>query len=116
MNKIVTFDEETVNEWKNCHNVTYGGEEIFGEETVPGFMLVDELAGVVNSLADENEDMVVSGITAVRFRDPVLIGEDVKYSVSVMNETPNYTELDFSCRAVERDSLAVLGSVQVIIK
>jgi acyl dehydratase len=113
--KEYRFRSDEVEEWR--HNNSVAGEEMFGEDTVPGMMLLDKLNGLVTEeLGDDDQEVVLSGITAARFRDPVYIDEYVTITLCDIEEGNHYTTMDFECRAEERDSLVAHGALTAVVK
>lgn len=123
MNREVTFTEDDVQEW--CERVDdpnvlhtdaeAAAEATFGQRVVPGFMLMDHLSGMLTDLGGEDETVILSGITAARFRDPILLDETVTISVEIVEEDKRFTAVDFEARVEERGSLVANGTVNVVI-
>lgn len=119
-----TFTAEDVEEWCEEHNDSNpihvdseaAEESSFGERVVPGMMLLDQLSGLLSSLGGPDEEIILAGVTAARFRDPVLLGETVEFSVFEIEEGQNFTTMDFECRVHERDSLVANGALSIVVK
>lgn len=122
--KKVTITEQDVQEWckrndddNPLHTDADAAESgPFGQRVVPGMMLLDHVSGLLSGLADEDEDVVLAGVTAARFRDPVLLGETVTISVEIVEEDKRFTAVNFECRVEERDSLVAMGTINIVIK
>jgi acyl dehydratase len=122
--KEVRFDELSVLGWCEEHgdpNELHIDEEVasettFGKRIVPGMMLLDELSGMLTELGDDDETVILAGITAARFRDPVLLGETVSFSIEVSDEDKRFTYVDFEARVEGRDSLVANGVLSVVIE
>lgn len=113
--KKVHFSEERVQEWSNQNDDKPVGESVFGQRVVPGLMLLDSLSGLVHEYIDG--DVILSGITAARFRDPVLIGEVVTFSLGEIEDAKmNVKTVDFKARVEERGSLVATGVLSLTIK
>jgi len=110
--QIVRFTESRVREWCNQNDDEPVGEEVFNEQAVPGLMLLDSLSSLVHGLDDG--DVVLSGITAARFRDPVLIGESVNFTLGDVEEGENMSTVEFEARVEDRDSLVATGVLSVV--
>lgn len=110
--KVVRFTEDRVREWCNQNDDEMVGEEVFGQRVVPGLMLLDSLSTLIHELRDE--DVILSGITAARFRDPVLIGESVTFTLGDVEEGKNMSTVEFDARVEKRDSLAATGVLSVV--
>lgn len=123
MTREITFTEQRVEQWcerSGNHNPVHLDEEAaadgtFGRRVVPNMMLMDHIPGMLTDLADDDETLVVSGITAARFRDPVLLGERVTMTTEIIEEDRRYTMVDFECRVEERGSLVANGSLTILI-
>lgn len=119
----VTFYESKVEAWceskrneNPLHTDSQWAEDsTFGQRIVPGMMLFDEISSMYADLGDDDETVVLSGITAARYRDPVLIGETVTISAEIVEEDDRYTGIDFECRVEERGSLVANGAINVVI-
>lgn len=119
----VTFTEEDVEDWcerNDDMNPLYVDSEAaeegtFGRRVVPGMMLMDKLSGMLTELGDEGETVILSGITAARFRDPVLFDETVSISTEIDEEDKRFTAVNFEARVEERGSLVANGIVNVVI-
>jgi len=109
-----TFSEEDVDSWCQENNHT-ASESTFNEKVVPNMMLLDKVSGMLSSLGEEDEEVILSGVTAARFRDPVLLDEEVRFSLSEIEENENFTAIDFEARVEERGSLVAHGSLSVTI-
>lgn len=122
--RSVTFTEEDVEEWcdeNNDPNPIHTDElaardSSFGQRVVPGMMLMDQLSGLLTSLGEGDEEIILAGITAARFRDPVLLGEEVTFEVSDPEERTKMMTLEFECRVEERDSLVANGALSIAVK
>jgi len=106
--QIVRFTESRVREWCNQNDDEPVGEEVFNEQAVPGLMLLDSLSSLVHGLDDG--DVVLSG----RFRDPVLIGESVNFTLGDVEEGENMSTVEFEARVEDRDSLVATGVLSVV--
>lgn len=115
MNREVTFHKGLVNAWRENHELPTEEQEIFEADIVPSMLLMDELPVMLNELTGEDESMVVSGITAARFRDPIIVGETVTISGEIVEEDKRFTSVEFEARVEERDSLVANGVVNVVI-
>jgi acyl dehydratase len=123
MNREVTFTEDDVQEWceqnadpNPIHTDEDAAEDsTFGQRVVPGMMLMDQLSGMLTALGDEGEEVILSGITAARFRDPVLLDETVAFNVEIVEEDKRFTAVDFEARVEERGSLVANGTINVVI-
>lgn len=114
--RAVHITQEEVDDWceqnadsNPLHDSDAAEDEVFGESIVPGMMLLDKLSGLLNSLSDET--VILTGLTVVRFRDPVLMDETVTFTAEVVEETPNYHSIDFRARVESRGSLVAHGTV-----
>lgn len=120
----VTFTEEDVEEWSvenDDYNPLYTDPEAasdgpFGRCIVPGMMILDNVSGMLLTLGDDDESVILSGVTAARFRDPVFVGETVTISIEVVEENRRFTSVDFEARVEARDSLVANGAVNVTIE
>jgi len=123
MSREVTFSAEDVQEW--CERVDdpnllhtdaeAAAEGTFGQRVVPGLMLMDYVSGMLTNLGGENETVILAGITAARFRDPILLDETVTISVEIVEEDKRFTAVDFEARVEERGSLVANGTINVVI-
>lgn len=123
MSREVTFSAEDVQEW--CERVDdpnplhtdaeAAAEGTFGQRVVPGLMLMDYVSGMLTNLGDEDETVILAGITAARFRDPILLDETVTISVEIVEEDKRFTAVDFEARVEERGSLVANGTINVVI-
>jgi acyl dehydratase len=119
----VQFTEQAVEDWCNENrdpNPIHTDSEMvqdssFGERVVPGMMLLDHLSGMLTALGDDGEEVILAGITAARFRDPVLLGETVTFSIENVEKEENFTSVDFEARVEERDSLVANGVLSIVI-
>lgn len=124
MERTATFTEEDIQEWSEKHdndNPLHLDEEVaaaapFSQRIVPGMMLMDYLQGMLTAVGDEDETVILSGITAARFRDPVLLDETVTFEIEVVEEDRRYTGVDFECRVEERGSVVANGALNVVVK
>lgn len=122
--RTVTFDEDDVREWCERHddsNPLHLDEEAaadgpFGRRVVPGIMLLDKLSGMLTEMGGEDDDVILAGVTASRFRDPVLLGEEVTLSVEVAEDKNTMTIVDFDARVEERGSLVAHGTLSIVIR
>lgn len=123
MSREVTFSAEDVQEWCDraddpnpLHtDAEAAAEGTFGQRVVPGLMLMDYVSGMLTNLGDEDETVILSGITAARFRDPILLDETVTISVEIVEEDKRFTAVDFEARVEERGSLVANGTINVVI-
>ncbi len=123
MSREVTFTEDMVQDWCETSrdpNPLHIDEEAaaegtFGQRVVPGLMLLDYVSGMLTALGDEDETVILSGITAARFRDPVLLDETVTISVEIVEEDKRFTAVDFEARVEERGSLVANGTMNIVI-
>lgn len=106
----LTVDEEWVEQWCELTDSSVTGQKSFGEDTVPQAALLGVLPGLMQSVDDDRE-VLISGITAARFRDPVIVGETVEVSIEFIEERENFTVFDFAARVPERGSLSMRGSL-----
>lgn len=106
-----TFGEDRVNEWAEGFGVDIFGERTFGETIVPNVMLLSPLTNQVQQF--HGDDVIITDLTAFRFRDPVLIGETVEYELELADERQNYDSISFELRVNERDSLVATGTLSV---
>jgi Acyl dehydratase len=121
--RAVQFTEEDVEAWcdRNDDNNPLHLDEhaaslgTFGERVVPGMMLLDHVSGMLTAFGDEHENVVLAGITAARFRDPILLGETVNISTTVADEDKRFTYVDFEARVPERGSLVANGTISILI-
>jgi len=121
--RAVEFTAEQVEEWceQNADpNPIHTDEEAaedstFGQRVVPGMMLMDQLSGMLTALGDDDEEVILSGITAARFRDPVLLDETVTFTVEIVEEDKRFTAVDFEARVEERGSLVANGTINIVI-
>lgn len=119
----VTFNQKAVTDWCETSgdpNPIHTDEDVaaestFGRRVVPGMMLMDYLSGMLTELGGEDETVILSGITAARFRDPVLLNETVTLSVEIVEEDKRFTAVDFEARVEERGSLVANGTLNVVI-
>jgi len=123
MKRDVTITEEMVEEWCETSrdsnplhiDADAASEGTFGQRVVPGLMILDYISGMLANLGDDDENVILSGITAARFRDPVLLGETVTISTEVVEEDKRFTGVDFEARVEERGSLVANGAMNVVI-
>jgi acyl dehydratase len=119
-----TFTAEDVEQWCEEHNdpnpihvdSEAAEESSFGQRVIPGMMLLDQLSGLLSSLGEGGEEIILAGVTAARFRDPVLLGETVTFSVENIEQGKNFTTMDFECRVEERGSLVANGALSIVVK
>lgn len=109
--RTLTLDEEWVESWCELTGSDVTGFDTFGEDTVPQAALLGVLPGLMQSVTDD--EAIITGITAARFRDPVLMGETVDVTVEFIEETENFLVFDFAARVPERGSLSMTGSLTV---
>lgn len=122
--RTVTFTPKEVSDWCNTHDdpnpihtdTEAASESIFGQRVVPGMMVMDKLSGMLTALGDDDETVILSGITAARFRDPILLNETVTISMEIVEEDNRFTAVDFEVRVEERNSLAVNGTLSIVIE
>jgi acyl-CoA hydrolase len=67
-------------------------------------------------MGDDGEEVILAGVTAARFRDPVLLGETVTFTLSEIEEGQNFITMDFEARVEERKSLVANGALSVVIR
>lgn len=108
------FTEERVTEWSSCTGVDLFGEETFGQTVVPNMMLFSPLSRIVQEFHDE--DVMITDITAFRFRDPVLVGESAEYTLRLVDEREHYDSIQVEVGSCERDSLCAVGTISVTEK
>jgi acyl dehydratase len=121
--RSVRFEEDDIKEWcdKNVDpnpihtNEEAASESTFGQRVVPGMMLLDHVSGMLTYLGEHDEEIILAGITAARFRDPVLLGETVDYKVEVVDSDKRFTYVDFEARVEERGSLVATGSISIVV-
>jgi len=120
----VTFTADAVERWcsnNNDPNPLHTDEKSaanssFGQRIVPGMMLLDQLSGMLTRMGDDGEEVILAGVTAARFRDPVLLGETVTFTLSEIEEGQNFITMDFEARVEERKSLVANGALSVVIR
>jgi len=78
-------------------------------------MLMDQISGMLEKLGDQDEEVILAGITAARFRDPIFFGEEVEISLTKGEESMNTTSIDYEARVKERDSLVSNGVINIVI-
>lgn len=88
----------------------------FGQRVVPGMMVMDQLSGMLTALGGDEQEVILAGITAARFRDPVLFDEPIEYTIEVDEVGKQFVTVDFEVRAPERDSLTAHGVLSIVIK
>lgn len=93
----------------------YAENSTFGERVVPGMMLLDKVSGMLTNLGEDGEEIILAGITAARFRDPVYLGEEVTYTVNVVDEDNKFVYVDFETHVEERDSLVAHGTISLVV-
>jgi acyl dehydratase len=122
--RVVTFSERDVDEWcteNSDPNPIHTDPEMaeqssFGQRIVPGMMLLDKLSGMLTNLGEDDEEIILSGVTAARFRDPVLLGETVHFTLSEVEDGQNFTTVDFEARVHDRDSLVANGALSIVVR
>lgn len=120
----VVFTESEVESWCERNNdpnplhtdPDAAQDDVFGERVVPGMMLLDKLSGMLVELGNDDETVILSGITAARFRDPVLLGETVTFTTEIVEEDKRFTAVDFEARVEERGSLVARGTVNIVVE
>lgn len=123
--KTYFFDEESVEEY--CQGVgEFNGLYLdqqeasngpLGRRVVPQMMVVDRAVALTTQLAEsfEEEDVIPAGLTAVRFREPVLYDEPVEIEVEKVSED-KLCYIDFEAFATERNSvLTTHGTISTLI-
>lgn len=123
LERVRTYSAEDVEEWCDTYddpNPLHADAEDaedgpFGEPVVPGLMLLNELSGMLTRM-DPESTIILAGVTAARFRDPVLLDEHVKFKVKVADEGPKFTHVDFEIRATDRGSLTAHGSFSIVVQ
>lgn len=121
--RSVVFEETDVQEWCDRNvdpnpihtNEEEASESTFGQRVVPGIMLLDHVSGMLTYLGERDEEIILAGITAARFRDPVLLGETVDYKAEVVDSDKRFTYVDFEMRVEERGALVANGSVSIVV-
>lgn len=121
--KEFTFTDEEVEAWCERNDdpnplhldADVAMQSSFGQRIVPGMLLLNKLSGMVADLGDEDEEVILSGVTAARFRDPVLLNETVNFSLFDVEEGENYTTVEFEIRVPTRGSLAANGALTIVI-
>lgn len=113
MSKEATFSLDAVESWALTNNVEITGQESFGEPVVPNLMVLDKMQEVAQDAAEG--EVIVQGITATRFRDPVLIGDTVEFQTDDLIDEENFTVLPFTIYVPERDSVTALGELTLTI-
>lgn len=124
--KEYTFTELDVRKWceqADDSNELHLGEQAakdspFSERIVPGMMLLDKVSGRITQYGDAFEPdstVILAGVVAARFREPVLFDETVVVSAEKVEEDNQFTYLDFEVHVVERDVLCAHGTVSVVI-
>lgn len=122
-----TYGEDVVSEWcqqSGDHNPIHLDEEvatesIFGGRVVPGVMLLDGVSALLTQLGedlDEEGDLILAGIVAARFREPVYFDEEVELLLEETSEDKRFRYAEFEVRCVERDQLAAHGTVSFLIE
>lgn len=112
MTDTACFDEDDVFKWKQSSG---DWNELYDQGYVPGMMLLDHVSSMVSELGDEDETVILSGVTAARFRDPVMVDEEVTFELSNREDGQNYTTIDFEARVEERESLVAHGALSLVI-
>jgi acyl dehydratase len=124
MTRAVHFSEKDVEDWcesKDDPNPLHTDPEAasngpFGERVVPGIMVLDYLSGALTRLGEEGETIILAGITAARFRDPVFFDETVTYELEILDDEDGYfTSVQFDCRVEARDTLVATGVASIVI-
>lgn len=118
-----TFDEDEVVEWceKNGNpnplhvDSDEALESSFGQRIVPGMMLLNKLPGMVSDIGGSDTEVVLAGITAARFRDPVLLNEEVVCKTHDFEEGEINATVEFEIRVPQRGSLAATGALSIVI-
>lgn len=120
----VTISEDDVSEWCDDNDEwnpihtdpEVAGVSSFGQRIVPAMMILDQLSGMVNALGDgDQEEIFLSGITAARYRDPVLLGETVRFALTNVEEGSSFTTADFEARVQDRGSLVMNGALSLVV-
>jgi acyl dehydratase len=119
-----TFTESDVDEWcerngnpNPLHVDSHEAlESSFGQRIVPAMMLLNQLPGMVSDIGGDDTEVILAGITAARFRDPVLLNETVKFTVFDLEEGENYSTVEFEARVEDRGSLAASGALTLVVR
>lgn len=121
--RVVAFSEDGVQEWCDTHNddnslhtdADVAEESVFGQRVVPGMMLLNQLSGMAASLGEDYQTVILAGITAARFRDPVFFDEDVQFTLSDVQDGQNFSTVEFEIRAIQRDNKLVANGVLSLV-
>ena len=122
--KAIAFDETGVEEWCETHDdsnpihidETAADASMFGDRVVPGLLLLSEVSGMLTALGENDETVILAGITAARFREPLYFDQTVTISVSVGDgsESNNVTPVDVEART--SDTIIMNGVINVVIR
>jgi itaconyl-CoA hydratase len=88
----------------------------FGQRVVPGMMLLDQVSGMVEEVGGPDTTVILAGVTAARFRDPVLLDEVVEITLDLVESEKRFTTVSFDARAVDRDTLVASGSINLVLE
>jgi acyl dehydratase len=122
--KKVRFSEDRIESWCNSsedQNPLHldkheAGMGPFGERIAPGMMVLDYISGMLSELADDDEHVILAGVTAARFRDPILVGETVTLRLTDITEDNKFTSVDFEAVVEERGSLVANGVLSIVVE
>lgn len=112
MNRTVSFDEQDVFKWKQSSD---DWNDLYDNGYVPNMMILDQISSMISEIGEEGETIILSGVTAARFRDPVLLDEEVEIELYDKEEGQNYTTIDFEARVIDRESLAAHGAISFVV-
>jgi len=120
----VTFTEDDVKSWCDRNddlNPLHLDERAasngpFSERVVPGLMILDSISGMLSEMGEEGETVILAGVSATRFREPVLLGEAVSFTVQRVEDDLNFETADFEARVPERNVLAASGTVTLAVE
>lgn len=125
MTRTVTFDEAWVRDWCETNDdpnpihtdAAVAEESSFGQRIVPGMMIINQLSGMMTTLGEDDDEVIFAGITAARFRDPVLLDEEVTFEFIDYEEGNSFDTVEFEARVEDRgESLVANGALSVVIK
>ena len=124
LEKHYIFNEDRVTDWcdkcgdANPMHVDESAAEdsIFGKRTVPNMMILDRVSGMLSQMAEDDEDVILSNLAGIRFRDPIFFNEAVTINLDLHEKDKRTASFDLEVRVPERESLVVTGALTVVVK